>query len=807
MAAKGAIWDFSEFNKVMEGKKGPLFKVAQAIQEARGTKDVFVLTARAPEAAVAIKEFLDSVGLNIPIENITGLGNSSPFAKSQWVVEKAAEGYNDFYFADDAYKNVRAVQDALDQLTYTKARTQVAVVSDEAVTEERNINKSIDSLTDEGSDGLLSITFSKKNRDLYEKQLTKRRKDLLPEEIVFNVDQVFKFVDNLDVPQNKKGKFEKLALHYLANGYIILPEDGYKVITAEKIARIKKIDPFSFKNPNQIMELMPDELAKNSFNPDETESFTNKKILSNGIVVYDVAHTDQGQKDVRLAIDRDFGKKANPWCLAQKNEKGELSSDAKLRWQSYNDNGKGAGYKIAFQNGKLTALRDGSEKQWWDRMDRPSEGIPITRKTKYGWTEHVPVKEDGTEGKVRAKTKGNKNNGRYMEMISADQLMYGSSNDFELVEDMTYKDGEPMDGFIKNYGSEDNFSLQEYVRGVKVKGLYDSSSEFINNNMSETVYLGDKEIKIKVDKHIEEDVLDEKGETNGQFIKILEGVDTNGNKIFYNELLNTKNAGYSSPIKIYKELNGEKYLTQWDLNFNELIKKVNKEVRELNGRQLQVEYLKTDVAGLATLNLTEQRFRTAVLRHKLNKGKSALNENDKKIVVPVDEKGNPLSTELLITKSKNIGRQPKPVRDVLRVIDKGSQTQINLTSSTKSNLNETFNLIIEAKTGIAAEKTFDEIAKGIGKKKGRYKFFIPYSAEDFTGLIYPLLAKGKLGDKQMEWFNEVLFNPFARAMNDVSSDRNQLMRDFIEIKKNLKNVPKNLRKEAMPGLTYENAVR
>ena len=34
----------------MEGKKGPLFEVAQAIQRKRGTEDVFVLTARAPEA-------------------------------------------------------------------------------------------------------------------------------------------------------------------------------------------------------------------------------------------------------------------------------------------------------------------------------------------------------------------------------------------------------------------------------------------------------------------------------------------------------------------------------------------------------------------------------------------------------------------------------------------------------------------------------------------------------------------------------------------------------------------------------------
>jgi len=110
----GAKFDFSEFNKVVDGKPGPLLDVAKKIQDARGTDDVFVLTARAMDAAPAIKEFLDAIGLNIPIDNITGLGNSSPFAKSKWVIEKAAEGYNDFYFADDHTSNVKAVQDALD---------------------------------------------------------------------------------------------------------------------------------------------------------------------------------------------------------------------------------------------------------------------------------------------------------------------------------------------------------------------------------------------------------------------------------------------------------------------------------------------------------------------------------------------------------------------------------------------------------------------------------------------------------------------------------------------------------------------
>jgi len=124
---QGGKFDFSEFNKVMEGKKGPLFEVAKKIQKARGTKDVFVLTARSQEAGPAIKQFLDSLDLNIPQQNITGLGNSSPLAKSNWIVDKAAEGYNDFYFADDHTGNVNAVKKVLDVID-VKSNVQQAKI-------------------------------------------------------------------------------------------------------------------------------------------------------------------------------------------------------------------------------------------------------------------------------------------------------------------------------------------------------------------------------------------------------------------------------------------------------------------------------------------------------------------------------------------------------------------------------------------------------------------------------------------------------------------------------------------------------
>ena len=127
LTEQGAKFDFSEFDKVKDGIKGPLFDVAKRIFDKNGSKDLFILTARPMAAAMEIKTFLDGLGIDIPIENIAALENSSPLAKSQWILNKAGEGYNNFYFADDAFKNVEAVQKVL-AVTDVKSKVQQAKV-------------------------------------------------------------------------------------------------------------------------------------------------------------------------------------------------------------------------------------------------------------------------------------------------------------------------------------------------------------------------------------------------------------------------------------------------------------------------------------------------------------------------------------------------------------------------------------------------------------------------------------------------------------------------------------------------------
>ena len=152
LQAEGATFDFAEFSKVVDGKKGPVFKAIENIVKARGAEDVFILTARPSNSAVAIKEFMDALGVDIPIENITGLGDGTPQAKGRWVTGKAAEGYNDFFFVDDAYKNVKAVKQALDVFDVKSKVQQAKVRYAKDIDLSKDFNDIIENKTGIGAD-------------------------------------------------------------------------------------------------------------------------------------------------------------------------------------------------------------------------------------------------------------------------------------------------------------------------------------------------------------------------------------------------------------------------------------------------------------------------------------------------------------------------------------------------------------------------------------------------------------------------------------------------------------------------------
>ena len=137
-AAEGWKFDFSDFVNVRGGKEGPLLQKMRNQIKKYGPSNVFVLTARMQEAAEPIHKWLKSKGINIPLENITGLGKSEGDAKAQWFLEKYAEGYNDMYFVDDALPNVEAVKHVFDQLDVKGKSVQARIKFSKSLDESFN---------------------------------------------------------------------------------------------------------------------------------------------------------------------------------------------------------------------------------------------------------------------------------------------------------------------------------------------------------------------------------------------------------------------------------------------------------------------------------------------------------------------------------------------------------------------------------------------------------------------------------------------------------------------------------------------
>ena len=135
---EGWSFDFSDFVNVRGGVEGPLLQKMKNQIAKYGNKNVFVLTARMQDAAKPIQEWLKSKGIDIPLKNITGLGNSTGDAKAAWFLEKYEQGYNDMYFVDDALPNVEAVQYVFDQLDVKGKSVQARVKFSKTLSKEFN---------------------------------------------------------------------------------------------------------------------------------------------------------------------------------------------------------------------------------------------------------------------------------------------------------------------------------------------------------------------------------------------------------------------------------------------------------------------------------------------------------------------------------------------------------------------------------------------------------------------------------------------------------------------------------------------
>ena len=144
-------------------------------------------------------------------------------------------------------------------------------------------------------------------------------------------------------------------------------------------------------------------------------------------------------------------------------------------------------------------------------------------------------------------------------------------------------------------------------------------------------------------------------------------------------------------------------------------------------------------------------------------------------------------------KSKVVQAKLKQVNRLVDTSDKMSSKVIE--PDPDSTIDKEFNKIIEETTGVDASRRFSQAE---GRVRGRViersitrklkDFFIPPSAEDFKGLMYKLLGKGKVGDRQFAWMKEKLFEPYAKGIRAWNTYKQTMANEYQALRKRMPNV-------------------
>lgn len=123
------------------------------------------------------------------------------------------------------------------------------------------------------------------------------------------------------------------------------------------------LDQFIDKYMYTLEEL---EQRKKYSDLDNIKEFSDKEVLEDGVVTYQVQDSKEGMMAIRKIVDYQRGKDANPWCIIARGDVTGMKGAWEM-WEHYNAFPK----RIAFQNGKLLAMcASARKKTWWDLDDR-----------------------------------------------------------------------------------------------------------------------------------------------------------------------------------------------------------------------------------------------------------------------------------------------------------------------------------------------------------------------------------------------------------------------------------------------------
>ena len=125
-------------------------------------------------------------------------------------------------------------------------------------------------------------------------------------------------------------------------------------------------------------------------------------------------------------------------------------------------------------------------------------------------------------------------------------------------------------------------------------------------------------------------------------------------------------------------------------------------------------------------------------------------------------------------------------------------------------LSEEFNNMVERTKGVQADKVYSAAqARMQGEKKGKYRLFLPATAEDFRGLTsYAFAGKGKQGEADQKFIEDKLITPYTRGVAMIEAIKQQVRREYNALAKSNKQYFKMLGKKITNSdYTYDQALR
>lgn len=271
--------------------------------------------------------------------------------------------------------------------------------------------------------------IGKKKRAEYEALLDKKQPEM-PEKWK---KEALDYLHSLEDTKDNNRKI-KVAVKWLAEGTIRLPEDMEKVEDALSVADKAKVDPMAYKSPMDLMENHKQfKPSARPINPDTVPTLRNKQELANGVVVYDVDNTQESRENMRKIINTHFGEDCSPWCLLQGDGNGNLTEQSARYWDHYGDIQK----QVAFQNGKLLAFRATNEINQYGNnwRDTAEYNISENLSQEYG----LNIKYEDGECYIDVPMFGEYDILGAAEMLGLDAERYGEYTDGDIEDESTWE--------------------------------------------------------------------------------------------------------------------------------------------------------------------------------------------------------------------------------------------------------------------------------------------------------------------------------------------------------------------------------